>query len=150
MKSRRKDLRIDVKGRDDDKDDVSFIADGNVFIKDNVAINATGVAMRDNPKTFTLHYDELEIGEMIGRGSSSVVLQAYHGATGTPLALKVMSMFDKSKREQLIREVCTLYDADCQSLVNFYGAFYREGCITVALEYMNGGSLANVLAQVSC
>jgi hypothetical protein len=32
--------------------------------------------------------------------------------------------------------------------VSFYGAFYRDGAITIALEYMNGGSLANVLAQV--
>ncbi|CAM9232280.1 unnamed protein product [Heterosigma akashiwo] len=57
-------------------------------------------------------------------------------------------MFDKSKRNQLIQEICTLYNADCPSLITFYGAFYREGSITIALEYMNGGSLANVLKQV--
>ena len=34
------------------------------------------------------------------------------------------------------------------SLVGFYGAFYRDGAISIALEYMNGGSLANVIAQV--
>lgn len=33
-------------------------------------------------------------------------------------------------------------------LITFYGAFYREGAITIALEYMDGGSLANVLHQV--
>lgn len=33
-------------------------------------------------------------------------------------------------------------------MITFYGAFYREGSITIALEYMDGGSLANVLAQV--
>ena len=32
--------------------------------------------------------------------------------------------------------------------MGFYGAFYRDGAITIALEYMNGGSLANVIAQV--
>lgn len=35
-----------------------------------------------------------------------------------------------------------------RSLILFYGAFYREGSITIALEYMDGGSLANVLHQV--
>jgi mitogen-activated protein kinase kinase 1 len=30
----------------------------------------------------------------------------------------------------------------------FYGAFYRDGAITIALEYMDGGSLANVISQV--
>lgn len=77
-----------------------------------------------------------------------MVLQGYHSTTGTPLALKVINMFDKSKREQLIREIDTLYDAQCPSLITFYGAFYREGSITIALEYMDGGSLANVLSQV--
>lgn len=53
-----------------------------------------------------------------------------------------------SKREQLIREIIALYDANCPNLITFYGAFYREGAITIALEYMDGGSIANVLDQV--
>lgn len=142
----RRSLSIDTKAQDYFEE--SFIANGDVFIKDNVAINATGIAMRDNPKKFTLLYEELIIGEMIGRGSSSVVLQGVHAPTGTQLALKVINLFDRSKREQLIREICTLYDAQCPNLITFYGAFYREGAITIALEYMDGGSLANVLEQV--
>lgn len=105
----RRDLNIAI----NDAPEESFIADGNVFVKDNVAINATGIAMRNNPKTFTLVYEELEIGDMIGRGCSSVVLHGYHGPTGTPIALKVINMFDKSKRDQLIREIGMLYDAQC-------------------------------------
>jgi serine/threonine protein kinase len=34
------------------------------------------------------------------------------------------------------------------SLITFYGCFYRDGAITIALEFMDGGSLANVLSQV--
>lgn len=128
--------------------DESFIANDHVFIKDNVAINSTGIAIRDNPKTFTLVYDELEMGDIIGRGCSSVVVHGVHGPTGTPLALKIINLFDKSKREQLIREIVTLYDAQCPNLITFYGAFYREGAITIALEYMDGGSLANVVNQI--
>ena len=55
-----------------------------------MAITTTGILMRDNPKTFTLVYEEIEIGDIIGRGSSSVVLRGYHAPTETPLALKVM------------------------------------------------------------
>lgn len=90
-------------------------------------------------------YDELEIGNVIGKGSTGVVLQAIHKPTGIKLALKVggrrlappmrclhdlcltgertccflaasvqvISMFEKGKRNQLIREVCTLYNASC-------------------------------------
>lgn len=142
----RRSLSIDTKGGDPCEE--SFIANGDVFIKDNVAINSTGIAMRNNPKKFSLLYEDLKIGEMIGRGCSSIVLHGVHAPTGTPLALKIISLFEKSKREQLIREIITLYDAQCPNLITFYGAFYREGCITIALEYMDGGSLANVLAQV--
>lgn len=119
-----------------DSHEESFIADGDVFIKDNVAINANGVCVKDNPKTFTLVYEELTIGEIIGRGSSSVVLHGVHRSTQIPVALKVINMFDKSKRDQLIREICILYNAECPSLISFYGAFYRNGSITIALEYM--------------
>lgn len=59
-----------------------------------MAITSNGIAMQNNPKMFTLVYEEIEIGEMIGRGSSSVVLHGVHGPTGTPLALKVMSGLD--------------------------------------------------------
>lgn len=142
----RRTLSIDTKGQDPYEE--SYIANGDVFIKDNVAINASGIAMRNNPKKFSLKYEELRVGEMIGRGSSSIVLHGVHGPTDTPVALKIINLFDRSKREQLIREIVTLYDAQCPNLITFYGAFYREGSITIALEYMNGGSLANVLAQV--
>jgi serine/threonine protein kinase len=144
----RRTLSIDTKQSQSDIFEESFIANGDVFIKDNVAINSSGIAMWNNPKKFTLNYEDLVIGEIIGRGACSVVLQGKHGPTGTPVALKVINLFDRSKREQLIREIVTLYDAQCPSLVTFYGAFYREGSITIALEYMDGGSLANVLDQV--
>ena len=104
--------------------------------------------MRDQARSFQIAYHELSIGEIIGKGSSSVVLQATHKPTGTPIAMKVISMFEKSKRDQLMREICTLYHASCPSLITFYGAFYREGCITIVLEYMDGGSLSNALSQV--
>ena len=142
----RRSLSIDIKGQDPHEE--SYIANGDVFIKDNVAINSNGIAMKNNPKIFSLKYEDLQVGEMIGRGSCSIVLHGVHGPTGTPIALKVINLFDRSKREQLIREIVTLSDAQCPNLITFYGAFYREGSITIALEYMDGGSLANVLAQV--
>ncbi|EKU20136.1 ser thr kinase [Nannochloropsis gaditana CCMP526] len=127
----------------------------NVFLRGGcrqnrvgLAIGAGGLAMRDHPKTFRVAYEDLEIGKVIGKGSTGAVLEALHKPTGTRLALKVINVFDKSRRSQLIREIRTLYDAACPSLVAFYGAFYREGCITLALEMMDGGALANLVAQL--
>ena len=63
------------------------------------------------------------------------------------IALKVINMFERSKRDQLIREIQSLYNCECPAIIGFHGAFYREGAISIALEFMNGGSLANVIAQ---
>lgn len=57
--------------------------------------------------------EELELYELVGKGSSSYVQKAEHMPTGTMLALKVINMFDKTKRSQLIKEINALYDADC-------------------------------------
>ncbi len=121
---------------------------GDFFRQGDLAIHTRGVLKEGDQKIFTVVYEDLEIGDVIGRGGCSVVVKAIHTGTGTPLALKVSSLFDKSKRDQLIREINTLYHAQCDSLIKFYGAFYREGAITIALEYMDGGSLHNVIHQV--
>lgn len=122
----------------------SYILSGGVFVKENVAILPTGVAMKDAPRTFVVDPDALAMGEVLGRGASSYVQAAIHKPTSTPLALKVISLFDKSKRGQLIREIQALYDADCDTLVSFFGAYLKEGTISIALEYMDCGTLARV------
>lgn len=48
----------------------------------------------------------------------------------------------------MLNEIRTLCEAPCfPALVEFHGAFYTAGSgqITIALEYMDGGSLADVL-----
>ncbi len=119
----------------------SYVLDGANFVKDNVAVFPTGVAMKDATRTFVVHPETLVLGEVIGRGASSYVQRATHAPTGTQLALKVISVFDRSKRAQLIREIQALYDADCDCLVSFFGAFHREGAISIALEYCDLGPL---------
>lgn len=48
----------------------------------------------------------------------------------------------------MLTEIRTLCEAPChEGLVDFHGAFYSpdSGQISIALEYMNGGSLADIL-----
>jgi serine/threonine protein kinase len=123
------------------------VKDG-VFVHGDIAISSHGLAMRNSPRSFDVCLNDLEVKEIIGRGASSFVRRAVHRPTNTVLALKVINVYDDTTREQLVEEIRSLYDADCTSIVNFYGAFYQEGSITIALEYMDGGSLANVIQQV--
>lgn len=96
----------------------SYAADGETFVRGNVAITATGVAMKDKHKFFTVVAEELESpGTTIGRGCSSVVMKSHHIPTGTPLALKVINMFDKGKRDQLTTEIESLFDAQVEKFI---------------------------------
>lgn len=142
------ELTIHVEDESMDDPKRSYTVESGLFIKQNIVVAPTGVAMKDNPKAFSVVPEALVLAEIIGKGASSYVQKAIHAPSGVQLALKVISIFDKSKRDQLIKEIQTLYDADCDCLIAFYGAYHREGVITIALEYMDGGSLATVLSLV--
>ncbi|PIA51761.1 hypothetical protein AQUCO_01100558v1 [Aquilegia coerulea] len=99
-------------------------------------------------KTYQCASHEMRIFGAIGSGASSVVQRAIHIPSHRILALKKINIFEKEKRQQLLNEIRTLCEAPCyQGLVEFDGAFYTpdSGQISIALEYMDGGSLADVL-----
>ncbi|CAN1187119.1 Mitogen-activated protein kinase kinase 3 [Linum perenne] len=99
-------------------------------------------------KTYNCASHEMRIYGAIGCGASSVVQRAIHIPTHKILALKKINIFEKEKRQQLLTEIRTLCEAPCyEGLVEFHGAFYTpdSGQISIALEYMDGGSLADIL-----
>ncbi|KAF3332820.1 mitogen-activated protein kinase kinase 3 isoform X3 [Carex littledalei] len=99
-------------------------------------------------KTFRCASHEMHVFGAIGNGASSIVHKAIFIVTHRVLALKKINVFEKEKRQQLLNEISTLCEAPCfPALVEFHGAFYTAGSgqISIALEYMDGGSLADVL-----
>ncbi|KAJ8750089.1 hypothetical protein K2173_014004 [Erythroxylum novogranatense] len=99
-------------------------------------------------KTYRCASYEMRVFGAIGSGASSVVQRAIHIPTHRILALKKINIFEKEKRQQLLTEIRTLCEAPCsEGLVEFHGAFYipDSGQISIALEYMDGGSLADIL-----
>jgi serine/threonine protein kinase len=91
---------------------------------------------------------DFERKSIIGQGSSSIVYKVIHKQTQTILAMKDISVFDAEKRRQIIKELEALYSSNCIHLVGFYGAFYMEGSISIALEFMEGGSLADIYKKL--
>ncbi|CAI5471933.1 unnamed protein product [Closterium sp. Yama58-4] len=99
-------------------------------------------------KTYRCASNEMLVFGAIGSGASSVVCKAIHIPSHRLLALKKVNVFEKDKRHQLLNEIRTLCEAPAApGLVEFYGAFYQpdSGQINIALEYMDGGSLADVV-----
>ena len=90
--------------------------------------------------------DLVRIGE-IGRGVNGAVHKAVYLPTLTIVALKSVSIFDKDERHQFLQELRAFLQCESDQMVRFIGACFSEGKITMALEYLNRGSLDHVIKQ---
>ena len=118
------------------------------FVKEDFVIDKQGIAAINHTEVRRtgLELSDLEMHEVLGKGASSLVRRAVHAPTKTPLAVKILNVFDKGKRDQLLRELRTLYTSqNFPWLVAFHDCLYDEGAMYIVLEYMDGGSLADVL-----
>lgn len=46
-------------------------------------------------------------------------------------------------RDMLLSELRALFHSDCEALISFYGATYREGSVAVILEFMDLGAFSH-------
>ncbi|CAM9242995.1 unnamed protein product [Scytosiphon promiscuus] len=118
-------------------DQVEFEAHGVKISHDGLFIDGNNVS--------EIHQDDLRVLSELGRGACSVVKQAQHVETRKLYAIKVFGVFDRDKRAQLLKEVQTLWGMECPSLIDFVGGYLKDGSIHVVLEYMDRGSLGDVI-----
>lgn len=119
-----------------------------LFPLDGSDYDVDGDANDGSERTYKCASHEMRIFGSIGSGASSVVQRAIHIPNHRIIALKKINIFEKEKRQQLLTEIRMLCEAPYhEGLVEFYGAFYtpESGQISIALEYMDGGSLADVI-----
>ncbi len=84
---------------------------------------------------------------VLGRGSSAVVYKCYELRTMRWLALKSISIHEQEKRKQLTKELTVFTSPAGQSpfLIEFAGAYFDEGRIFLGLEWMDAGSLQDLV-----
>uniref|UniRef100_A0A7S4I9C8 mitogen-activated protein kinase kinase n=1 Tax=Prymnesium polylepis TaxID=72548 RepID=A0A7S4I9C8_9EUKA len=89
-----------------------------------------------------IQYGQLQLLHNIGHGSSGVVQKVLHVPSASVLALKVIAVdADEAVLKSILLELKTLHESRHASIVSFYGAFYREGAVHIALEYMDASLL---------
>ncbi len=117
-------------------------------MKEGIQVGRQG--MKRNAQLIPDHIDfrDLEMGDVIGKGASGVVQRAVHKPSGLQLAIKLIGVYEKEKRKQVMNDIKALEHADCPFLVKFYGAFYNEGQVKLALELMDAGSLRDLIRRV--
>lgn len=99
-------------------------------------------------KSYTFRSSSEDGSSTLGRGSAGRVYLASHRPTGCKIAVKEINVYDEEKRKQLRKELQTLINHQSRFLVRSFGAFYDgAGAVHVTLEFMDTGSLADIVLQ---
>ncbi|KNE67052.1 STE/STE20/PAKA protein kinase [Allomyces macrogynus ATCC 38327] len=81
----------------------------------------------------------------IGQGASGSVYTAIQAATGDMVAIKAMNLDQQPKKELIISEILVMQRSRHKNIVNYIDAFLMHGDLWVVMEYMEGGSLTDVV-----
>jgi serine/threonine protein kinase len=108
---------------------------------------------------------------VLGRGASGIVYKSLHIPTMKIVAVKNIPVYETEKRHQMIHELKALNQnlvpisgdgsmtargglklGPCPQIVSFHDAFMNpeEGNISIILEYMDGGSLQDIVDTGGC
>jgi len=160
-----KALEINVNVTEQSGDKPFSLTSTGTFKEGDLAINKKGLLIKgESPKNSpgnsptlnrtineSFELQDLQVIKVVGHGNGGVVQKALHLPTSRVLALKVITLDVKeSVRKQILLELKTLYKTQSEYVVTFYDAFFSEGSIFIALEYMDGGSLADLLKMNGC
>ncbi|KAH9762667.1 mitogen-activated protein kinase kinase 6 [Citrus sinensis] len=98
---------------------------------------------------FEFSLEDLETIKVIGKGSGGVVQLVRHKWVGRLFALKIIQMnIQEEIRKQIVQELKINQASQCSHVVVCYHSFYHNGVISLVLEYMDRGSLADIIRQV--
>nr|VDD32346.1 unnamed protein product [Brassica oleracea] len=101
---------------------------------------------------FEITAEDLETMRVIGKGSSGVVQLVRHKWVGNVhfYELQVIQMNIQEKiRKQIVQELkINQASSQCPHVAVCYHSFYHNGAFSLVLEYMDRGSLVDVIRQV--
>ncbi|KAG2237441.1 hypothetical protein INT48_009570 [Thamnidium elegans] len=83
----------------------------------------------------------------IGQGASGGVYTAYSDQSDFPVAIKQMNLEQQPKKELIINEILVMKESKQKNIVNFIDSYLWRGDLWVIMEYMEGGSLTDVVTN---
>ncbi|WJX96488.1 serine/threonine protein kinase [Trifolium repens] len=138
-----------------------FLTESGTFKDGDLLVNRDGVrivsqteveAPPPNPIKPTdnqLSLADIDIVKVVGKGNGGMVQLVQHKWTNQFFALKIIQMnIEESVRKQIAKELKINQAAQCPYVVVCYQSFYDNGVISIILEYMDGGSMADLLNKV--
>ncbi|KAK0837983.1 signal transducing kinase of the PAK [Friedmanniomyces endolithicus] len=85
------------------------------------------------------------LGAYAGPESEDGVYTAYEVGTNKCVAIKQMNLEQQPKKDLIINEIMVMRDSRHKNIVNFMDSFLVRGDLWVVMEYMEGGSLTDVV-----
>ncbi|KAJ9183786.1 hypothetical protein P3X46_007596 [Hevea brasiliensis] len=136
-----------------------FLTQSGTFMDGDLLVNRDGVRVVSQseseapppikPSDNQLNLADIDTIKVIGKGSSGIVQLVQHKWTGQFFALKVIQMtIEENARKAIAKELIINQSAQCPNVVMCYQSFYDNGAISIILEYMDGGSLSDLLKKV--
>ncbi|SCU89724.1 LANO_0D06150g1_1 [Lachancea nothofagi CBS 11611] len=83
----------------------------------------------------------------IGQGASGGVYTAYEVGTNASVAIKQMNLEKQPKKELIINEILVMKASKHPNIVNYIDSYVLRGDLWVVMEYMEGGSLTDVVTH---
>lgn len=83
----------------------------------------------------------------IGQGASGGVYIAHEKTTGSTVAIKQMNLEQQPKKELIINEILVMKGSKHSNIVNFIDSYLLKGDLWVVMEYMEGGSLTEIVTH---
>lgn len=77
--------------------------------------------------------------------ASGGVYTAYQVGTNLSVAIKQMNLEQQPKQDLIINEILVMKESRHRNIVNFIDSFLLKGDLWVVMEYMEGGSLTDVV-----
>lgn len=81
----------------------------------------------------------------IGKGASGAVYTAYESGTNRCVAIKQMNLKQQPKKDLIVNEIIVMRGSKHKNIVNFLDSYLVGGDLWVIMEYMEGGSLTDVV-----
>ncbi|PYH91430.1 serine/threonine kinase Ste20 [Aspergillus ellipticus CBS 707.79] len=81
----------------------------------------------------------------IGQGASGGVYTAYETGSNNCVAIKQMNLDLQPKKDLIINEILVMKDSKHRNIVNFLDSYLHGLDLWVVMEYMEGGSLTDVV-----
>mmetsp|Transcript_14 Transcript_14/g.15 ORF Transcript_14/g.15 Transcript_14/m.15 type:complete len:361 (+) Transcript_14:10-1092(+) len=115
-----------------------------------VSIGKTGLRVNGKQASFVESLEDLEdMHKDLGEGTFAVVKKYRHTKTKKVIAVKIMTidpMLEQTLGKKLV-ELRTLHASKHKYIVKFYGAFYYDAKLLFLLEYMDCGTLGDVVKR---